>query len=335
MDRRVIIAGVVLSAVSFGWWSWSRGRIPAPPEWQGYAEADFVKIGPRLEGLLTSLYVARGAKVAAGAPLFDQDDIADRAAADQAMRQLRQAEAQLANLQSAAKPTEIEQAEANLAEAVAARDKIWLDLQRTEKLLASGTASKQLADRQRADLRSAIAKIQALEAALARLRNPLGRVSEITAQQAAVEAARAALQMAQWRLDQRHVVAPAAGVIADVLARPGETIPAGVPVVSLLPPENIFVRFFVPEPMLARVHHGEQVRLACDNCPADLTATISFISPQAEYTPPVIYSEASRAKLVFKVEARPPRQTASLLNPGLPIAVRPSVLQPLAMDGSK
>ncbi|MCI0601118.1 MAG: HlyD family efflux transporter periplasmic adaptor subunit [Beijerinckiaceae bacterium] len=335
MDRRIIIAGMLAAAASIGWWSWSRSRIPGPPEWQGYAEADFVKVGPRLEGLLTSLYVTRGAKVAAGAPLFDQDDIADRAAADQAMRQLRQAEAHLANLQSAAKPTEIEQAEANLAEAVAARDKVWLDLQRTERLLKSGTASIQLADRQRADLRSATAKIQALEAALARLRNPVGRVSEITAQEAAVEAARAALQMAQWRLDQRHVVAPAAGVIADVLARPGETIPAGVPVVSLLPPENIFVRFFVPEGTLAKVHHGDQVKLVCDNCPGNLTATISFISPQAEYTPPVIYSETSRAKLVFKVEARPPRHTASMLNPGLPVAVQPAAAQPLAMDGSK
>jgi HlyD family secretion protein len=91
---------------------------------------------------------------------------------------------------------------------------------------------------------------------------------------------------------------------------------------SLLPPENIFVRFFVPEQMLAKVHYGERVKLLCDSCPAEVIATISFISPQAEYAPPVIYSETSRAKLVYRIEARPPAQQASLLNPGQPVAVR-------------
>jgi HlyD family secretion protein len=330
VNRRVALAVALAAlAASAGFW-WSRVRNPAPVEWQGYAEADYVKVGPTLEGLLTSVFVARGTKVAAGAPLFDQDDIADRAATDQATRQLNQAEAQLANLQSAGKPTEIGQAEANLADAVAARDKISADLQRTEKLLKSGNASEQLADQRRADLRSAEAKIKAFEAALAQMRNPLGRESEIKAQQAAVEAARAAQAMAQWRFDQRHVAAPATGVVMDVLARPGETMPAAVPVVSLLPPENIFVRFFVPEAMLAQIHFGDQVRIICDNCPAELLATVSFISPQAEYTPPVIYSESSRAKLVFKVEARPSQQQAPLLNPGQPVAVRP-----VPRDGAK
>jgi HlyD family secretion protein len=139
--------------------------------------------------------------------------------------------------------------------------------------------------------------------------------------------------MAQWRVDQRHVTAPTSGVVADVLARPGETIPAGGSVVSLLPPENIFVRFFVPEPRLAEVHDGDRVTLMCDRCPADFSATVSFISPQAEYTPPVIYSEASRAKLVYMVEARPRREQAALINPGQPVAVRPLAPAPLARNG--
>jgi HlyD family secretion protein len=195
MDRRVILVLALAAIAASGWWWW-RARGPVQIEWQGYAEADFVKIGPTLAGLLTSVFVERGVKVDRGAQLFDQDDIADRAALDQAARQLRQTEAQLANLQSAGKPTEIQQAEANLADAQAARDKLWADLQRTERLLKSGTASVQLAEQQRADLRSAAAKIQGLEAALAQLRNPLGRESEIKAQQAAVEAAHAAVAMA-------------------------------------------------------------------------------------------------------------------------------------------
>jgi HlyD family secretion protein len=329
MSRRILIIVVLLvaGAVGAGWW-W-RGRAPVPIEWQGYAEADFVKVGPTQQGLLVSLHMSRGSQVSVGMALFDQDDMADRAARDQAMRQLAQAEEQLANLKAGGKPTEIRQAEANVADAIAARDKIASDLKRNETLVKTGAATAQLVDQERADLRSANARIEALEAALAQLRAPMGREREITAQQAAVEALRSAIEMAQWRLDQRHVASPVTGVVADVLARPGETMPAGAPVVSILPPENIFVRFFVPEQRLADVHRGDKVALVCDNCPRDFVADISFISPQAEYTPPVIYSETIRAKLVYMVEARPSREQAARINPGQPIAVRP-----LARNGS-
>jgi HlyD family secretion protein len=319
--KAAILTLLVLAGAGGAWWWINR---PSPPlQWQGYAEADFVKVGPTQQGLLMTLAVRRGTKIAPGAPLFEQDDTADLAAREQAARQLRQAEEQLANLQASGKPTEILQAEANLADAQAARDKIQSDLKRNELLVKTNAVSQQLVDQQRADLRSAFAKVQGLEAALAQMRAPMGREREIKSQQAAVEAARAAVDMMQWRLDQRHVMAPVAGIVADVLARPGETIPAGGAVVSLLPPENIFVRFFVPEPRLAEVHIGDKVRLVCDGCAADLTATISFISPQAEYTPPVIYSESIRAKLVYMVEARPSVEQAALINPGQPIAVRP------------
>ena len=330
MNRHfVVVASLsLLGAFGAAWW-WSN-RQPPSVEWQGYAEADFVKVGPTQQGLLMSLHVARGSKVAQGAPLFDQDDTNDVAARNQMAGQLKQAKEQLANLKDGAKPTEIQQAEANLADARAARDKIEADLQRNEILVKNYTATQQLVDQQRADLRSATARVQGLEAAIAQLRAPMGREGEINAQQQLVESLRAAVAMAQWRIDQRHVIAPATGVVADVLARPGETIPAGSPVVSLLPAENIFVRFFVPEGQLAEVHEGDRVALLCDRCPADLAASISFISPLAEYTPPVIYSEASRAKLVYMVEARPPRERAALINPGQPIAVRPLSPSPIA-----
>jgi HlyD family secretion protein len=333
MNRRLLAAIVIIlsTAAGAGWW-WTQ-RVPPPVEWQGYAEADFVKVGPTQQGLLTALFVARGARAEAGAPLFDQDDTNDRAARDQAALQLKQAEAQLANLQTGGKPTEIQQAEANLADATAARDKLEADVMRNEELVKVGGVSKQQFEDQRADLRSAVARLRASEAALAQLRAPLGREGEIRAQQQLVESLHAAVAMAQWRIDQRHVTSPSTGVIADVLARPGETIPAGGPVVSLLPPENIFVRFFVPEPRLAEVHGGDKVALLCDRCPADFIATVSFISPQAEYTPPVIYSESSRAKLVYMVEARPPRDRAALINPGQPVAVRPLPAPPLARNG--
>jgi HlyD family secretion protein len=321
--RRVLLAIMLLIAVGCGgvWW-WSHRR-PPPVMWQGYAEADFVKIGPTQSGLLTAVNVARGDNVAAGRLLFTQDDTDDRAARDQARQQLAQAEKQLANLQQSAKPTEINQAEANLGDASAGLARAVSDLARGEAQLPSGGVAKQTVDQLRTDRMSAQAKVAGMQAALAQARGPMGREGEIQAQTASVAAFRDAVAMAEWRLTQRRVQAPVGGRVADVLARPGETMAAGEAVVSLLPPENIFVRFFVPEPLLAGLHQGDPVGLGCDGCAAGLTAKISFISPQAEFTPPLIYSESSKAKLVFLIEARPPPDQAVNLNPGQPVEVRP------------
>jgi HlyD family secretion protein len=324
VNRRVLLViALLIVAGGSGFWWWSARR-PAPVAWQGYADADFVKVGPTQAGLLTGVDVARGDAVAAGALLFTQDDTADRAARDQAARQLDQATKQLANLQQGAKPTEIQQAEANLVDANTNLVRTAADLSRGETLLPRGDATKQSVDQLRADFRSAQAKVTGFQAALAQAHAPMGREEEIAAQTAAVAGSRAALEMTEWRLAQRRVTAPKGARVADVLARPGETMGAGTPVVSLLPPENIFVRFFVPEAELSMMHQGDTVALNCDGCAAGLTGTISFISPHAEYTPPLIYSESSKAKLVFLIEARPQPNQAAGFNPGQPIVVRPA-----------
>ena len=151
--RRLILAVALAAVAGAGWW-WARTRIPSPTEWQGYAEADFVKVGPTQQGLLTSVFVARGVKVAAGAPLFEQDDTSEKAAVNQAARQLAQAEAQLTNLQAGGKQTEIEQAEANLADARATLVRAQADLQRSEPLVRLRAVSIQNVDQLRADRKS-------------------------------------------------------------------------------------------------------------------------------------------------------------------------------------
>jgi HlyD family secretion protein len=322
---RLVVLILVILGAGLGWLLWTQYRGAAPPGWQGYAEADFVKVGPVEAGKLTQVAVARGDEVAAGQLLFSQDDTEERAARDQAARQAAQAEQQLANLEAGGKQTEIQQAEANVADARATLLRTQTDLTRGEMLLRKGDATQQSVDQQHADYNSAQAKTQAAEAALAQAIGPLGRQREIEAQHAAAQAAEAALKMAEWRLDQRRVVAPVAGRVADVMARPGETLAAADPVVSILPPQNIFVRFFVPESALSQLHYGDTVDFTCDSCPKGLSGTISFISPQAEFTPPVIYSETSRAKLVYRIEARPPADQAALLNPGQPMEVRIAV----------
>ena len=236
MNRGLLLLVLAALVAVAGWWFFLRPPASKATEWQGYADADFVKVGPTEQGLVTAIHVRRGDKVAKGEPLFDQDDTSDKASLDQASRQLAQARQQLANLESGGKPTEIAQAVASLADVEAARDKMKTDLGRDQTLLKSGAASAQLVDQEQADARSAEAKVAVQQAVLAQLRAPMGRPDEIKAQEAAVKALQAALDVARWRLDQRHVASSVSGVVADTLAEPGETLAAGAPVVSLFRP---------------------------------------------------------------------------------------------------
>jgi HlyD family secretion protein len=144
------------------------------------------------------------------------------------------------------------------------------------------------------------------------------RPDEIRAADAEAAAARAALTQADWRLRQRAVVAPAAATVVDTLFVQGEWVPAGAPVVSMLPPGNVKVRFFVPETKVMAVKVGQPVSVTCDGCAAPMEAKVTYVASQAEYTPPVIYSRDNRAKLVFLVEAR---ASGAQLRPGQPVDV--------------
>jgi HlyD family secretion protein len=320
--RRALIL-LVLLALGAGAAAWLYlGRAHDPPIFQGYAEAEYVKVAPTQPGLLMELAVRRGDTVAAGDFLFAQDAAPDQAARAEAAGKLAQAEALLANLEKGGRPSEIEAARAEVREATAARDKAAADLTRGESLFRDRVIARQRLDELSMADRQAAARLISAEARLETTR-AAARTDEIEAQRAAVVAARATLAQASWRLDQRRVTAPVGGLVADTIFRPGEHVAAGQPVVSLLPPENLLIRFFVPETALAQLERGARVSIACDSCPAGLAATVSFIAPQPEFTPPVIYSEESRRKLVYLVEARPADGAgAQALKPGQPVDVR-------------
>jgi HlyD family secretion protein len=160
---------------------------------------------------------------------------------------------------------------------------------------------------------------QTFERAQQLLKSGTGTKKEFDAALATLTEAEARLSSMQTRLARRAVTSPASGTIQQVYFRAGEVVPAGRPVVSLLPPENVKLRFFVREAMLPRIKLGNAVRVRCDSCAAQINAHISFISDTAEYTPPVIYSLEERGKLVFLVEARPERP--ELVRVGQPIRV--------------
>jgi len=275
-----------------------------PAGYSGYVDADYVFVASTIGGTLRELKVARGDRVEAGLLLFRLDDDAERAARDQAKAMLDQAEATLANLLTGKRAPEIAAIVAQRAQAAAAVRQSEAEYERQLELRRTGTSAlKQLQDalaqrdRDRAQLAQMDAQIR-----VARLP---GRDQEIRAAEATVSASRAALVQAEWRLGQKTGMAPAGGLVVDTLYRPGESVPANAPVVQLLPPENLKLRFFVPEGDIPRLSVGEKIRVACDGCGAPIAATIRYIAPRAEYTPPVIYSREQRSRLVFMVEARP------------------------------
>lgn len=294
---------------------------PEPVRLQGYIEGDYVRVGTPIPGTVAELRVREGETVAAGAALFSLDTLAERAARDQAAAQLAQAEALLTNMRKGKRPDEVTSLAAQRESAEASERLSAATLHRQEALAGPGFASRQALDQARATLERdrAIVAQSSADLRVARLG---ARDDEIAAQEAAVANGRAVLASADKRLSDVAPVAPTAALVQRVYYRPGEFVSPGQPVVSLLPPENIKLVFFVPEPQLGRLTEGQTVSFACDSCAAGMKASISFIATQVEYAPPVIYSVGSRDKLVIRVEARPlasPHPPA--LRPGQPADV--------------
>lgn len=293
-----------------------------PPDYfPGYAEAEYVLLSAPIAGTLQKLQVARGERVARNAPAFALEQDSERAAREEAAFRVQRAQAQLADLKKGRRPDEVAAVRAQLAQGEAALRLSADNLARERKLVADKFVSPASMDAARAALERDQARVNELRAQL-RVARTGARPDEIEAAAKELQAATAQLAQADWRLEQKTQRVPTAGEVVDVLYREGEFVPAGSPVVSLLPPQNIKARFFVAEPVLGRLHLGQPVTLRCDGCKGPIAARISYLSSAPEYTSPLIYSRENRTTLVFMVEARPSPQDAVLLHPGQPVEVR-------------
>jgi len=288
---------------------------------QGYIEGEYVYVAGSLGGTLEQRPVSRGAWVKAGDLLFTLEQASERAALQEAEDRVGQAQARLDNLRKGRRPSEIASIEGRLEQAKATTALWDAELTRRKQLHATGVISIAELDQAQHQRDANQGSVTSLAADLETAR--LGaRDDEIRAGEAEVAAAQAALARAKWAVDQKTRSAPAAGQVQDVLYRTGEWVPAGNPVVCLLPPENVRVRFFVPQTRLAGVQVGAPVQVLIDGATNPVPARVSFISTQAEFTPPVIYSRETRAKLVFMVEAVFDSESARRLHPGQPVDVR-------------
>jgi len=249
--------------------------------WPGYGEGDYAMISAPQAGWITSLAVERGARVHKGQLLFTLDETAQAASREQATASLAQARALLATEQANLKYLRIELARQNGL----ARE-------------SAGTGATR-------------------DQAESNVRQSEQRIAQDTANIKQIEAS---LHGADYTLTQRKVYALTEGPVEDIYFRPGEYVAPATAVVSILPPANSFVRFFVPETEFAKIHLGDRVRISCDGCkPTD--ATVTFVASREEFTPPVIFSVGSREKLVFKLEARAPGGLP--IHPGQPVEVSP------------
>ena len=288
---------------------------------QGYVEGEFVHVASPYAGLLDKLAVSRGGQVAAGATLFVLEHGAEQAAVDAAAARIRTGEARLENLGEGRRAAELEVIRAQTQTAATALRLSRLQLDQSERLHQSGFVAQARLDEAKAAYDRDAARLAEAQAAMQVGLQSLGRKPEIQAARTEIETAQAELAQTKVRLDQKTGIAPAAALVYDTYYREGELVGAGSPVVSLLPPQNVKVRFFVPETMVGALHAAQPVTITCDGCGAPIAAAITFISPQAEYTPPVIYSRDSTAKLVFLVEAKPAPADAPRLRPGQPVEV--------------
>ncbi len=287
---------------------------------QGYAEGEFVYVAAPSAGRLEKLNVRRGVHVEAGEDLFALEAVAEKAARDEAMHRLQQAKANLEDARKGLRPSEIAALKAGVLLAEDALALAQMEFVRQETLRKTGAVSIDSIDRARSAYAQDQHRLEQLEAEL-KTAQMGARSDKISALEFEVKARSEALAKAEWDLVQKQQKAPQAGLVHDTLYREGEMVLAGRPVVALLPPTNIKVRFFVPQDRVSTLKRGDAAKVHVDGLAEAITGKVSFISPQAEYTPPVIYSQENRAKLVFMVELRFEDADAVKLHPGQPVDV--------------
>ncbi|MDE2400812.1 MAG: HlyD family efflux transporter periplasmic adaptor subunit [Burkholderiales bacterium] len=290
-----------------------------PTPWSGYAEVDLVYLASSGAGTLSRLQVQRGDTVTAGTTLFQLDAAPEAYGKEAAQAQQSKASAQLADLSKGRRENELEAIQAQLQQARAALTISSAQLKRHQELVHQGFVTLAQMDELQAAQTRDKARVNELQAQLAVARDS-ARPDTLAAAKAELQAASAQVSQQRWAEDQKVRRAPVAGRVFDVLYRQGEWVAPGSPVVVLLPDHAVTVRFYVPQAALSQTRVGQTVRYACDGC-APGTATIRYVSPQAEFTPPVIYSNDSKDKLVYMIEAIPDAHNGDALKPGQPLSV--------------
>jgi len=249
---------------------------------QGYIEGLLTYISSSSSGYLDVLSVDRGYQVIQGSPLFTLTLQPDNHAYDAALQDLQQAKGNKADIDAKLQFAKV-------------------TLVRNKDLYKKGFVQKATLDQSQSDYDSLMA--QQVEAT--------STINQKTAQ----------LASNAWTMSQKNITAPKKGVVFDRYYRVGEYVASNQPVLSILSKDDIKIIFYVYQSDLSLLQLGKKVNTACDGDKWE-SATISFISPQAEFTPPLIFSNSTNAKLVFRIEARYASDQNVRCHPGQPVTVK-------------
>lgn len=321
--KRVIVPIVVMALAGTAFLLRDRW-LPQPAgqsQLLGYVEGETVMIASPVAGRIIERKAEKGGEVKAGDVVFRLDSAQQQAEVDRSEAAVATAGAQLADLLTGKRPPEQDIVRAQRREAEAQLVLAKLELTRASELASSGTAARSRYD-------SAVAQVDQLTARIAQYDATLaagdlgGRDQAIAAARSKVEEARASAANARAKLADLAPKSPVTARVENTFYDAGEWVPAGQPIVSLLAPQDVTLRFYVPEAMLSLAKPGTTVRFRCDGCQGLAEAKVTSVASSPEYTPPVIYSQGARAKLVYLVEASPARPD-DRLRPGLPIEVEP------------
>lgn len=320
----LVLAILALAAGAGGYYFLQRHpQAPGGDVFQGYVDGDLLQAGPEVSGRITELSVQEGARVQTGEIIIRLDDRLQQTGLELAAARLEEARARLRLAEAQRqRPEALRVLEAAVEQVKAALKVSRAEYERIRRLYEKHIVPKARLDTARGALERDEARLEEAKRQLETARLP-ARAEEIGAAMASVRAAEAQVREAKARLQQTRVQAPAGGVVQEVYFRPGEIVRAGQPVLSILPPRNLKIRFYVAEPLRAKYHLGDIVEISCDSCSGNQRARISFISGKAEYTPPVIFSPRERARLVYRLEAVP-LSKAFKLAIGQPVDVRPA-----------
>jgi HlyD family secretion protein len=317
MNKRLLIALVIVGAVVTLLLVRRTANGPIGLKVSGTLEVTTIELAFKVEGRLHERLVDEGETVRNGQTVarLDSDELMqdrDARAAD-----LRSAEAALADLQAGSRREEIARGEATLNRVKAEADRAAADYFRSEELLRREVISRMEYDAAKAAKDSSAAALREAEENL-RLLKAGPRPDAVRQAKGRQDAAQAALALSATRLAQAVLASPANGIVLSKHAEPGEMLTPGSPVITIGKMDEVWLKAYIPETELGRVKVGQIARVTSDTWPDKVyEGKISFISPQAEFTPKNVQTEKERVKLVYRVKITLSNPNGEL-KPGMP-----------------
>jgi HlyD family secretion protein len=288
---------------------------------QGYSYGEYTYLFANADGVISKIPVKKGDFVEKGATLIEMDDFQLKNNYLIAVQRLNQEESEFKSLTNGVKEQELEVVKSQLNQAILSEKLAFRNLERNKKLFSSKAISAIEIDHILTEYENKKEKVNELNKQLKAMMSPVQK-DKLAVKKHQIESARLQTVKAKWEWSQSKLIAPISSQVTDIIYSEGESIRAGKPIISLLPENKIKVRFFVPEHLLGTIKTNMKVAFKCSGCGEELFGIIRYISPQAEYTPPVIYSNESKSKLVYMIEAEQEEKSNATIKVGQPINVR-------------